>query len=111
MSIRRKVARARVKYRRISESRAGKKERKLMLERNKALKAAEVAAHRASLIEDKRAAQAKQMAAEERLRIAKGKGRKGKRGSAIKSGMSALRSIRGAINKLREIDRRVGGKR
>ncbi len=111
MGVKRKLARARVRYRRISESRAGKKERKLMLERNKALKAAGAAAHRASLIEDKRAAQAKQMAAEERLRIAQGKGRKGQRGSAVKTGKSALKSIVGVINKLKEIDKRAGGKR
>jgi len=108
MSLRMKVARARVKYRRLSESRAAKKERKLMLERNKAIKDAEAAGRRATLIEEKRAAQAKMMAAEDRLRIAQGKGRKGKRGSAIKSGMSALQSIRGAISKMREIDRRLG---
>lgn len=110
MSLRRKVARARVKYRRISESRAAKKERKLMLERNKALKEAAAVAQRAQLIEEKRAAEAKKMAAEDRLRIAQGKGRKGKRGSAVQSGRSALKSIVGVINKLKEIDRRAGGK-
>ncbi len=111
MGVKRKVARARVKYRHLKESIASRKERRLMLERNKALKAADAAAHRASLIEDKRAAQAKQMAAEERLRIAQGKGRKGQRGSAVQSGRSALKSIVGVINKLKEIDKRASRSR
>lgn len=93
MGIKGKMARLKVKQRRRRNEKLDREAQKLALQRNKALKDAEVATRKANLLEEKRKAELKKMDAEARVKALKSKSRQQRNARAIKSGRKTASAL------------------